>query len=215
MGREGKAKAIWKKYAGKEHPRRKWTTVDAADYNRALENYHAVVEAVVENGLTWRQAATHFKLSVRVVEKIARRWRKQEEALGRKRKFLEEGDWADGITSRFKERLLEVAEAEGGISTEKYNQMKIGQSHFKGTGIYRVGDAPLVAPAGKNTTIYQNVLILQGMSPEDQEKLSELRRRELVAGADSGTGTLSRLGMGAPEDQDLAALVVEKLHSDV
>lgn len=129
---------VWKKYA---HPRRNWTEQDRIAHALAKEYHHRVVEAAMVDGLSWRQAGKNFELPENVVGRIVRRWKKQARALAYKRNILSQADWANHITDKGKEKLLEAVEAPNGITTEEYNQVKIIQTHFKGTGIYKLGDS--------------------------------------------------------------------------
>ena len=193
---------VWKKYAARK---RQWSERDRITFALVKENYYKVVEAVMEHGLTWRQAGINFELPENVTAGIHRRWKRAEKSMQLRRSKLAEAGWQDIITQHAKERLLEVVTAPEGITVEKYNQAKISQSHLKGVGIYKVGDSV--------TFNQQNNLIV---SEEQAARILELERKAKQAIIET---TAERAVDGGAEgnrlpDRQRAALVAAELHQD-
>jgi hypothetical protein len=94
-----------------------------------------------------------------------------------------------------------------------YNCGKIALACLTGIGeLQRAGQAPMSQP---NTTIYQNILILQNMSASEREQLREFYRQQALAEPTGGPGSHRSVQLGAGEDHPGTALVVAKLHQDV
>lgn len=201
---------VWKKYAYGPRRRRAWTDQDRKAHEKANENYQKVVDAVMDEGLSWRQAGLQFELPENVVSRIAWRWRQKQKTIATKRKWLAEADWANGITERFKERLLEVSESKDGISVEKYNQMKVGQTHLKGVGIYQVGD---------HVTNFNQQNNFLSISEEEAAKLlrlaGESKKRPTVLEATIESNPDGSAAGRIGEDSDRPALVGAALDKNI
>lgn len=174
---------IWKKKRdeGRLHGRRTWSAADGENYKLAKEKYREVIESVMDGGLSWQKACLNAAISARVGALIVKRWQRTQKSLKLKRGLIADGKMAEEITARGWERIHDAVIDPEGISVERYNQIKVIQTHLKGQGVYRSGDA--VGPANDNRTY--NFIV--NMSPEDRQKfiVDGERKLRLTGSVDS------------------------------